>query len=342
VQLGLYVFTVNAFPYGEFHGRRVKEDVYRPDWLEAERVHYTDRVAHLLAALVPDGCGGSISTVPGAFKLRAPAESDAAVIAERLFDHANTLFQIRENKGKLIELALEPEPHCFLETSEEAVRFFEHHIYSANGVARFASLSGLSQSDAEAFLRRHLGVCLDACHLAVEFEDAGAAVARLRSAGVRVGKIQITTALRAELSGSAEQDEPTFAALDRFADGVYLHQVVTKTDDVLVRHLDLPEAIAQERASNSRSPSEWRIHFHVPVFAERIEPFASTSGFLADLLAITAAAPVSEHLEVETYTWDVLPPEHRGTDVDEAVARELAFTLARLGATPPTASVSRK
>ncbi|MGH7947499.1 MAG: metabolite traffic protein EboE, partial [Opitutaceae bacterium] len=39
-----YVFTINGFPYGNFHGSRVKEQVYAPDWSTPERVAYTQQL----------------------------------------------------------------------------------------------------------------------------------------------------------------------------------------------------------------------------------------------------------------------------------------------------------
>lgn len=341
---GLYVFTINGFPHGAFHGTRIKEAVYRPDWREDLRVEYTDRLAWLLAALLPQGDAegevavGSISSVPGAFRERARTESDAAEMAEHLLQHAATLFRVREATGRLVEIALEPEPCCYLETTEDVVRFFDGHVFSASARSRFAALVGLSTGDAETFLRRHVGVCLDACHLAVEFEDAATTVRRLFGAGIRIGKIQVTAALALDLTGNARKDEPMFRELERFSDGVYLHQVVERRGENLVRHLDLPDALSLGRATTHAGPSEWRVHFHVPVFAETVPPFCSTQPFLRDLLDLVAKEEVSHHLEVETYTWDVLPPEHRVLSVDAAIAQELRFTLDRLGLRPPGVS----
>src|SRR5213079_3310509 len=115
--LGAYVFTINAFPFGPFHGVRVKEDVYLPDWLDPVRVQYTDRLARLLADLLPSETGleGSVSTVPGAFKARVRDESDAARMGELIVAHAATLHDIRERTGRRVSLALEPEPFCHME-----------------------------------------------------------------------------------------------------------------------------------------------------------------------------------------------------------------------------------
>jgi sugar phosphate isomerase/epimerase len=324
----LYVFTINGFPYGAFHGERVKESVYRPDWREDERVVYSDRLARILAELLPDGVDGSISTVPGAFAPRV-AEPDAMdQIRSRLVQHAAALFRLREDTGRVVELALEPEPACLLETSSDAVRFFTEYVFAETSVRELAALTGLPRAAAHDFLRRHLGVCLDACHFAVAFEDAGAVVSAFDHAGIRIGKVQITTALTADFAGTPD-DGVTLAALRRFADPVYFHQVVTRSAAGLAHYVDLPDALAAATARGVPE-SEWRIHFHVPVFCDRLDVFGSTQPFLRDLLAIAARRPVSAHLEVETYTWDVLPPEHRILSVDHAIARELEFSLSCL------------
>jgi sugar phosphate isomerase/epimerase len=325
---GMYVFTINGFPYGVFHGTRVKEDVYRPDWLEEERLRYTDGLAALLARLLPDepDLEGTISTVPGAFRDRVRGRDDAARMAERLLRHAATLHGIREQTGKLISLALEPEPCCSIETVGDAVRFFEDHLFAAPAVAAFAARTGLGQAESEAAIRHHLGVCFDACHMAVEFEDARAGLAAFRAAGIRVGKIQLSAGLRVLPHAS---DRPA-EALRPFAEGVYLHQVVERREDgKLTRYLDLPEALDAIAAAGPE-PREWRIHFHVPLFRRELGPFLNTQDYLAEVLGLLAAEPHSPHLEVETYTWDVLPPEHRREDIVTAVAREMEWVLARL------------
>lgn len=332
--VGSYVFTINGFPYGAFHGTRIKERVYRPDWTEDDRLRYSDRLAKLLAGLLPDGVRGSVSTVPGAFAPRASGPAECRAIAERLVRHAATLDRLREETGKLVELSLEPEPGCLLETVMDTCRFFEEYVFSKESVALLARSSGVSSARAEAILRDHIGVCVDACHLAVEFEDAEAALGRLSRTGIRVGKIQITDALVARFTGAPAHDEAVLSALERFSDDVYLHQVVIRRGGSLVRHLDLPDAISDAR-SGAREAEEWRIHFHVPVFHENLGPFGSTQPFLRDLFDVLRGTAVTDHLEVETYTWDVLPVEHRSGTVEEAIARELEFVIALASRSSP-------
>ena len=316
----LFVFTINGFPYGAFHGQRVKEAVYQPDWRDERRLAYTNQLADILVELLPVSGFGSISTVPGTFK--ALGKGAETLMAEMMLRHAAHLIGLHQAHGKTIALALEPEPCCFLETIEESVRFFEDHLFSPGAAGRIAELTGLAASEAEAALRRHLGLCYDVCHAAVEFENAGESISALRAAGIPIQKLQLSAALR--LTPGPSQLE----ALNAFAEGTYLHQVVTRAaGGTLTRYVDLPDALAQASASPAE---EWRVHFHVPIFEADIEPLGTTQDFLAEILALHRDTPISPHLEVETYTWDVLPPALRGMPVDEAIARELQWVKARL------------
>ncbi|HEX5009880.1 MAG TPA: metabolite traffic protein EboE [Planctomycetota bacterium] len=319
---GYYVFTLNGFPYGPFHGRAVKEDAYRPDWSEPERLAYTDHLADVLAALLPANQPGSVSTVPCTFKPWSEGRMDAVV--EHLVRHVAHLVGIERRQGKRIALALEPEPYCFLETVDEAVAFFEERLFGRTGVARLAALASLSPAEAESAMRRHLGLCYDVCHAAVEFEDPRGSIDRLRARGIGIYKLQLSAALRVARFGAQSARQ-----LGEFAEPVYLHQVVRRSNGALQRYIDLPQALAEAAGAEG---SEWRVHFHVPIFLERMEHFDTTQAFLAEILALHRDAPVSAHLEVETYTWDVLPAAYRGVPLSAAIARELNWVKERLGA----------
>ncbi len=331
----LYVFTVNGFPYGRFHGTRVKERVYAPDWRAPERLSYTDRLAELLAALLPEGepgLAGSVSTVPGGFRAAARSPGARDAMAEALLRHAARLAALEDRTGRRIVLALEPEPMCLLETTAEAVAFFEEHLFGAGAAARFAAVSGRARASAEGLLRRHLALCLDVCHAAVEFEAPADSLSLLRGAGIAVAKLQLSSALAV-----ARMDSAAAAALRRFDDGVYLHQVVERGQDGrLSRFLDLPDALAAWYGADNDGPAagarEWRVHCHVPVFHDALGPFGTTQPVLLDMLARQREEGVSAHLEVETYTWDVLPPELRAGGLDPAIAREIAWVRERLAA----------
>lgn len=300
-----YVFTINGFPYGAFHGQRVKEQVYLPDWRDPRRVEYTNALATILAALLPAEIStGSVSTVPGAFKghLRTPADIES--VARGIRAHAWHLRELRARTGRLIRLALEPEPACLLETIDETCEFFDRYLD-------------------EPAVREHVGVCVDTCHMAVEYEDPSGVIDQLGRAGITIAKVQISSAL--DLAGTSATDAR--AALTAFAEDTYLHQVVTRTNGALSRFTDLPDALASPHAS---AAAEWRVHFHVPLFLERLGALRTTQPFVQTFLRTLRATPVCDQLEVETYTWDVLPEEHRRVDVATAIARELAWVRDQL------------
>lgn len=316
----LYVFTINGFPYGSFHGTRVKENVYQPDWRTPERLAYSNRLADILARLLPydPALEGSISTVPGTFRPIGSEPGAVEKMTENLLLHAAHLVALREQTGRTIALAIEPEPMCFLETTDEAVDFIEKQLLSRSSLSHFSELAGLTAADAEAAIRRHIGICYDVCHAAVEFEDAAAGFDRLARAGLRVPKLQLSAALRVP-----EVDGRTAAQLGRFDEGVYLHQVVERRlDGALERYLDLPQALA---AIDRAQGSEWRVHCHVPIFMETLPELDTTQDMLREALALHRSSALSAHLEVETYTFDVLPEELRTAGVAEAVGREIAW-----------------
>ena len=320
---GYYVFTINGFPYGTFHGQPVKEGAYRPDWSDPARLAYSNRLADLLARLLPEGLTGSVSTVPGTFKPWIAGEATIAAIVHNLVEHAAHLVALEARGGKRIVLALEPEPYCLLETIAETVEFFQTRLFGEQAVRQLAARSGLNGAAAEAALRRHLGVCYDVCHAAVEFEDPRTSIAALRAAGIEIAKVQLSSALRIP-----DLDSAATRRLRPFDEPVYLHQVVARGGNgALERFLDLPEALARAEENFGK---EWRIHFHVPIFLEQLEAFSTTQDFLREVLALHREDPVTEQLEVETYTWDVLPPAQREVAVSAAIARELNWVRDQL------------
>ena len=323
-----YVFTVNGFPYGAFHGEVVKEGAYRPDWADPRRLAYTNRLADILAELLPAGQAGSLSTVPCTFKPWAAGQVER--FTDQLIRQVAHLCMLSSERGRDITLALEPEPCCYLETIEETVAYFDRHLFSREAIRRLGALTGHSEPAAEAAMRRHIGVCYDVCHAAVEFEDPGASIARLRGSGIAIAKLQLSSAMRI-----AQVDEDSLRRLAAFAEPVYLHQVVARSADGLRRYEDLPQALAAAGAAlaaGNLGGTEWRIHFHVPVFLAQMQDFGTTQAFLRDILDLHRADPISQHLEVETYTWDVLPARYRDVDLGGAIARELNWVRQQLAA----------
>ena len=295
---GLEVVTLNAFPYGGFHDPVVKHRVYRPDWTERERLTYTLDAAAVLAQLLPkDAARGSISTLPLAW--HTPWSRDARKAARaNLGELAVGLARVREETGRHIRVGFEPEPGCVIETTSQAVD----------------ELTGI---DTE-----YLGVCVDTCHLATAFEDADAAVGRLVAAGLPVIKSQLSAALHvADPSEAAAR-----GLLTEFVEDRFLHQVREPGPDgaVLARD-DLPEALAGDPLPGDQP---WRIHFHLPLHAAPQAPLGSTDAELgATVRALLGGEQaLTDHLEVETYTWSVLPADQRPTD-DPGLVAGLAAEL---------------
>ncbi|HMP75109.1 MAG TPA: metabolite traffic protein EboE [Kiritimatiellia bacterium] len=302
---GLYAFTINGFPYGAFHATRVKEAVYRPDWRTAERLAYTCQMADVLAALLPDGVEGSISTVPVGFGADFADAAARAQAADRLVDAARHLAAIEARTGRLLHLGLEPEPACVLETCDDALGFF-------------ALLQDRAGRDAE-LVRRHVGICFDTCHVALAFEELATTWRRYRAAGIRISKVQLSAAL--EVRG------PAPAALAAFVEPVYLHQVrMRRRGGAAAAWLDLPDALAAWPDDADTT----RVHFHVPLFWSGDGALQPTTHTLDDPFRACLRDGSCAHQEIETYTFDVLPPELRAGGVVDSICSEYRWVAAAL------------
>lgn len=295
-----YVLTLNGFPYGSFHGTSVKQSVYQPDWRDSRRAAYTKRLADILAQWAGDGGERSISTVPVAWR-DGFADADWMLVKAHLIDVLSHLARLRERHGPLIRLAIEPEPHCVIETTGEAVEFF----------ARMAFPASLSE---------HIGLCFDCCHQAVEFEEPADCLAQLASAGIGLAKVQVSSALRArggQIANLLQFDEPT-----------YLHQAVARCPGGrTLRFADLPDL--GHWLERGDPLDECRVHFHVPIFLAELGDVGTTRFFLEDCLPRLAPGTP---LEVETYSFGVLPPSLRLDSVASSIARELDWVKETLDA----------
>jgi hypothetical protein len=308
-----YVFTINGFPFGRFHGTRVKEQVYAPDWTHRERVEYTNLLFDLLAELLPAEVEGSVSTVPVSFKGFGLDERALGEARRNLWQTVEHVEQVARRTGRRLHLGLEPEPLCTLETSTEAVDFFERLRADRPGDLR---------------LDEHLGVNYDCCHLAVEFESAAEALGRLHRHHVKLSKIHLSNALRVSPTTEARQ------ALRAFTDDTYLHQVVERSEDgTLRRFRDLPDALDAVPAISPVGGREWRVHFHVPLHHQPAGLMQTTADHVGATLDWLRDHPrLAPHLEMETYTWEVLPPDLKSRAVVDQLAAEYAWTLDALRA----------
>lgn len=294
------VVTLNGFPYGDFHQQIVKTLVYKPNWTDSLRLEYTMDLAHILAGLLPDRCStGSISTLPIGWRADLIGDDSSTRAAEQLQSLARQLAHIEAATHKRITVDLEPEPGCVLDTAPLACAFFETHVQSA-------------------ITRRYIGVCHDTCHSAVMFEPQEDAFASYAKHGVRVGKVQISSALAC--NGAPKE----LAELAQFAEGRYLHQTSVLVGSGTPRFYEDLDAALDENLDGI-----WRTHFHVPVFLDEIGRLSTTQREIPN--ALTATCKVDPPIfEVETYAWGVLPPHLRERDLAGGIAKELLWARAEL------------
>ena len=310
-QNNAYVFTINGFPYGNFHGSRVKEQVYRPDWTTSERLDYTLLLFSILEELLEPGEEGSVSTLPGSFKEFLPDHNIPKVMIKNLDICALEIEKIAAPKNLDLHLGMEPEPLGMFETTPETISFFDHLFEQASN---------------EEVVRKRIGVNYDCCHLAIEFEDAHEGLDSLINHGIRLSKLHLSSAL------ATKPEKQNLESLKDFIEPVYLHQVALGKDGKCVGRIkDLDLALESESSGNLPEADEWRIHFHVPLHASPGGGLGDTRIHVIDTLFWLNKNPETcSHLEMETYTWEVMPQELQAGTVVEQVAREYEWTLEQM------------
>lgn len=330
-QVDGYVFTVNGFPYGQFHHHRVKDQVHVPDWTSPERLAYTLRLIRILAAILPPGMTGGISTSPLSYK---PWFSENPSRLEETRERSTwnillaveQLARISNSSGIQIHLDIEPEPDGLIGDGAEFLEWYRDFLL-ARGIPYLKDHLRVSTTVAEAVLREHVQLCLDICHFSVGFIDQKGFLETCRKEGIRIGKLQLSSALKLPLPSSLPERLKTGSLLGEYDEPSYLHQVSGRSPTGIISHYpDIPDAIRDLRGSGA---TEWRSHFHIPLFSELDPPLATTSGDVRELLTLQNAQPFTHHLEVETYTWDVLPAALRDT-LGQSIVRELRWVLGQI------------
>lgn len=319
----LYVFTINGFVYKEFHDPHIKDTIHTPDWRSEERVQFSKRLIDILATLLPeDLTEGSISTQPLSYKYW-DADPQSADLWQAVTDNlvrvvAHMVHKERET-GKHIHIDLEAEPDCLIENSVEMVQFFQRWLLTY-GAVKLANTLDCSVDDARQYLLRHVQVCYDTCHFAVAYEGSAAVLDEYEKIGIQIGKVQISSALKIPLDDKADREDHA-DWLSQFAEDKFLHQVIQRNrDGSLKQYRDLPDALP-----NIQSPdaAEWRIHYHVPIFVDSYrEGTSTTQDAILEAFEELKRRDYTHILEVETYTWDVLPQDKR-LDLADSIEREL-------------------
>lgn len=317
-----YVFTMNGFPYGGFHNVVVKDKVHAPDWTTSDRVEYTIRMFKILAKLLPENIkDGGISTSPLSYRYwwkDALSLKNATQIAtENILLVVDELIKLKKDIGKTLHLDIEPEPDGILGNGDEFLDWYEN-ILKSTAIIHFEKL-GKPSDEAIELIHTHVQLCYDICHYGVSFEDPQTAVNQLNNLGIKVGKIQISSAVKIDFTSNPTEK---LAAIAQFDEPTYLHQVVAKCLDGGFEYFpDLAFAIENFDANKH---IEWRIHFHVPLFLENYGLLHSTQSEIVKTLEIHKKTPFTNHLEIETYTWGVLPKEVQ-MPLNESIIREIEW-----------------
>lgn len=325
-----YVFTMNGFPYGGFHRTIVKDKVHAPDWTTTERVEYTKRLFSVLAKLLPYDMDGGVSTSPLSYRLWFASTDDLLKAKEAATNHildiVENLADIYKATGKVLHLDIEPEPDGILETGNEFIHWFKNDLLVA-GVKRLTAKYSFSEKEAENVVKQHICLCYDVCHFAIGYEQHEQMIQQLSEEGIRIGKIQVSAALKASMPEDVSSRIKIKDAFAKFNEATYLHQVIAlKKDGGFLRYPDLPQAL-----NDAENPAvkEWRAHFHVPVFQNNFGLLESTQADIVEVLKMHTKGALTNHLEVETYTWEVLS-ESLKLPMQESISRELVWVAGQL------------
>jgi sugar phosphate isomerase/epimerase len=315
-EVGLLPFTLNGFPYGDFHQEVVKHDVYRPTWADPARLEYTVRLAEILNVLLPEGIDGTISTLPlgwptDAGKSNIDDEQFWKSSARNLKTCAERLDDLAQTTGRNVFICIEPEPGCILDTCDDVIAFFDQHLF-------------VHDTNTNQLIRNHIGVCHDVCHSAVMFEEQATAINDYANADIRIGKVQVSSAVAVDFdSGANDELDGKLSQLSKFAEPKYLHQTSVATSEEVEFYEDLDLAI---KANETHLHGQWRVHFHVPIFSESLGLIDTTQTDIKQCVdAIQATGNPLPHFEIETYAWNVLPKGLEEISLADGIAKEIAW-----------------
>ncbi|MCF7957632.1 MAG: metabolite traffic protein EboE [Phycisphaerae bacterium] len=303
---GLIPFTLNGFPYGDFHAPVVKRKVYQPDWTDLRRYDYTIELAGILSRLVDEGGHASLSTLPLGWPQGPRGDWPYAQAAQQLFKLIASLRALEEETGRRITVSLEPEPGCVLERATDVVSFFNNYL--------------LGKGHDEAVLR-YLGVCHDICHTAVMFERQCETLKAYTAAGIKIFKVHVSSAVEVDFTDMSVEDKAqALKQLQSFHEPKYLHQTCIQRDEQTLFYDDLIDAVEAEAPVGV-----WRTHFHVPIYLDTVGLLRATRDDLIEGVLSVKEYSACDLFEIETYAWGVLPEELQVSDLAEGIASELKW-----------------
>lgn len=319
-QRRLQAFTINGFPFDNFHQPVVKHRVYQPTWWETERLEYTCRLADVLVELLPEAESvGSISTLPIGWPTELMTDSRLDQAGENFRLLSKHLHDLEARTGKRVVVAIEPEPGCILDSTGDMIDWFERHL-------------------PDSIHRRFLNVCHDVCHSAVMMEPQAEVLQRLGDAGIGIGKVQVSSAVVADWQSMADQRKrEAMVQLGEFAEDRYLHQTGRRRPDGSFELAeDLPDLLREVEHADEivGGDPRWVVHFHVPIFLERFGHLGTSQTDVLECLRYLRENDVdfTGHLEIETYAWTVLPAAMRQRGLSEDIASEVTWLCDQLSA----------
>ena len=314
----LVPFTLNGFPYGDFHSEVVKHNVYKPTWFETDRLTYTTNLIDTLHGLLPEGMEGSISTLPVAWDRKSMTPPQWLQTSQQLLTLCRYLKRLEEETGRLIYVCLEPEPGCVLDVAKDMIDLFKERLLPF---------------DDDEIVMRYLRICHDVCHSAVMFESQADVLQRYQQLGIRVGKVQVSSAVRVNFGALAEDDRS--AALEQLAnfnEPRYLHQTsIRRSSGECSFYEDLSLAL-ETVSSPDKLTDTWSVHFHVPVYLDSLGLLGTSRADILECFQVCQSMPELKHYEVETYAWNVLPEEHQVENLSDGIAREMNWVRQQLTA----------
>lgn len=327
----IYVFTMNGFPYGDFHLKEVKDKVHFPDWTTEERLNYSLNLFDILVQLLPENGEGGISTSPLSYRYWFDEETIAwqemkQAATLNILRVAEFLYLKEQETGRYMHLDIEPEPDGVIENVEEFIQWYQEELL-ISAIDYFQEQFGLNREKVKTLINRYICLCYDVCHFALAYAEHAQVMDHLADFNIKIGKFQISSALKVDLSQDKLDRLTKQKALEEFDEPIYLHQVIArKMDGTLIKYRDLPQALP-----NIENPQhvEWRSHFHVPIFLANYGEVASTQQDILDVIALNNMNSRTNHMEVETYTWGVLPKSLQAP-IETSISRELQWLIDRI------------
>ena len=307
-----------------------KENVHEPDWRTEDRLSFMFPALNLAAEFATPDHEVGVTTNALSYRrwLDVDMPGNWAALTLNVVRIVQHLVGIQDRTGITLHIDLEPEPGSVLRDTADVVKFYSQWLLPRGGAMLSDRMQLTNGSAAEAILR-HVCIALDTAHAAVVWDDAAASLDAFAELGIRIGRLQVSSALEVEIPSDAASQKTLSEYLDAFVSPTLLQQVVARQDGEMVKRFDdLPDAVAVIGKSAGQT---WRIHTHAPLLADRYGVFASTREATATWLREVAARGIDVGMiELRSANWDVVPHDDRAP-VEAMIMQEAAWVRGLLG-----------